>query len=81
MGLNCINANHSIYTSGLSLKKLIISNFIDNIKIMDPKGIEVIARVKIKLITAFKMVNIGLISFYLGLKIKQDPENMIIKLF
>lgn len=55
--------------------------FYNNNKIMDPKDIEVIAKVKIKLTTVFEMVNIRLISFYLGLKIKQDSENMIIKLF
>ena len=49
-----------------------MSIFIDVIKIIRPKNIEIIVKVKIKLIIAFKIVDIRLISFYLSLKIDKD---------
>ena len=37
-------------------------------------------RVKLKLTFAFSMIDMGLIKFYLCLKVQQDRENRIIKL-
>lgn len=47
---------------------------------MAPKEIGMIERVKSKLTSAFSMVNMGPISFYLGLKVQRDRENRTIKL-
>lgn len=52
----------------------------DNIKIIRIKNIKVISGIKIKLISTFKIVNIRLISFYLGLKINKNCKKKIIKL-
>lgn len=46
--------------------------FIDNIKIMGPKRSGAIKKIKKKLVLAFKMINMGPISFYLGLKVEQN---------
>lgn len=54
--------------------------FVDAIKIMGMKGSGVIDRVKAELIAAFSMVDMGPISFYLGLKVERDQENKPIKL-
>lgn len=54
--------------------------FVDNIKIIRSKNIKIIARVKIKLTTIFDMIDIGSISFYLGLKVKRNYYKRIIKL-
>lgn len=40
-----------------------------------------IERVKIELTAVFSMVDMGPISFYLGLKVDQDPEQKTVKLF
>lgn len=54
--------------------------FLDDIKIMGPQNIGVIAKVKMELTTAFDIVNMGLISFYLGFKVERDCQKRIIKL-
>lgn len=48
---------------------------------MSMKKSDVIAKVKAKLIARFLIVDIGFISFYLGLKIEKNQENKTIKLF
>lgn len=58
----------------------IVSTFVDDIKIMALKNSEMIKRVKLELTFAFFIIDIGLISFYLGLKVQQDWENQTIKL-
>lgn len=58
----------------------VVSTFADDIKIMAPKDSEMIEWVKLKLIFAFSIIDMGLISFYLDLKVQQDRENQTIKL-
>lgn len=47
---------------------------------MAPKGSGFIERVKAELVAAFQMVDMGPISFYLGLKVDRDREKKKIKL-
>ena len=79
-GLKQINADYSIFMTKVGLDGPIVSIFVDNIKIMAPKKSEMIERVKLELPFAFFMINMGPISFYLGLKVQQDRENWMIKL-
>lgn len=58
----------------------IVSTFVDNIKVMETKRTDHIERVKAKLAAEFEMVDIGLISFYLGLKVERDWQKQILKL-
>ena len=62
------------------LNGLIISMFIDNIKIMALKDSGFIQRIKAELAAIFSMVDMGPISFYLGLKIERDRIKCTIKL-
>lgn len=48
---------------------------------MGLKSIGIIAKIEIELIVAFEIVNMGPISFYLGLKIDRNCEKKTIKLF
>ena len=57
-----------------------MSTFVDDIKIMGAKNSGVIGRVKEELTAAFEMVDMGPISFYLGLKVNRDREKKTIKL-
>ncbi len=57
-----------------------VSTFVDDIKIMGCKGSGTTERVKRKLTSAFLMVNMGPISFYIGLKVERDCERKTIKL-
>ena len=54
--------------------------FIDDIKIIASKNNRFIQRIKAELVTAFSIVDMGLISFYLGLKVEQDQIKHTIKL-
>lgn len=42
--------------------------FVDDIKIKAVKESKILQRIKLKLATAFSMVDVGPINFYLGLK-------------
>lgn len=63
-----------------NLDGLVISTFVNNIRIMTPKNSEMIEQIKLELTFAFSIINIGSISFYLGLKVQWDRENWMIKL-
>ena len=75
LGLKRINADHSTFVTKAGLNGPVVSTFIDDIKIMAPKNSGMIERVKLELTFAFSMVDMGSISFYLGLKVQQDREN------
>ena len=80
LGLARINADHRIFISKAGLNGLVISTFVDDIKIIAPKRSGHISRVKAELVAAFSMVDMGPISFYLGLKVQRDRKNHTIKL-
>lgn len=79
LGLSQINVNYNIFVTEVDLNDPIISIFIDDIKIMAPKETGIIQRIKAKLITAFLIIDIDPISFYLGLKVEQDRTNQTSK--
>ncbi len=81
LGLSRINVDHSIFITEHGLKGPIVSTFVDDIKIMGPKGSGAIEKVKRELAAAFEMVDMGPISFYLGLKVERNREKKTIKLF
>lgn len=80
LGLKRTPANHSIFISEAGLNGPIVSTFVDDIKIMGPKGSDFIGKFKAELAAAFSMVDMGPISFYLGLKVIRDREKKTIKL-
>lgn len=72
LGLKQINVDYSIFIMKSGLIDLIVSIFIDNIKIIAPKESGMIKRVKSELISVFSIVDIGPVSFYIGLKVEQN---------
>lgn len=70
--LTRIHADHGIFITKAGLNGPIVSTFVDDIKIMGVNGIGFITKVKAELAAAFSMVDIGPISFYLGLKVNRD---------
>lgn len=54
--------------------------FVDDIKVIGVKKLGYSKKIKKELAAAFKIVNMGSISFYLDLKIKRDRQNKILKL-
>ena len=80
LGLSQINADHSIFMTKAGPNSPIISTFDNDIKIMALKKSGFIKRIKAELAAAFSMVDMGSISFYLGLKVEQDRIKRTIKL-
>lgn len=75
-----MNTNHSIFMTKANLDGPVVSTFVSNIKIIALKDSGKIEWVKLELIFAFFMNDMGSISFYLGLKVQQDQTNQTIKL-
>lgn len=80
LDLVCINTDNCIFVTKVGLDSLVVSIFIDYIKIIAPKKSGIILQVKTKFMAAFLIVDISLISFYLKLKIEQNQEKQTIKL-
>ncbi len=74
LGLARIHADHSIFITKAGLNGPIVSTFVDDIKVMAPKGSGLIQRIKTELTAAFSIVDMGPISFYLGLKVERNRE-------
>ena len=72
LGLTRINSDHSIFITRQGLEGPVVSTFVYEIKIIGPKNTWVIVGVKMELTAAFKIVDMGPISFYLGLKVDKN---------
>lgn len=72
LGLHQIDANYNIFIIKTGIKSLIVSTFVDDSKIMGPKGSKVIKQVEKKLAETFDIINIGFISFYLSLIVEKN---------
>lgn len=64
----------------VDLNNLVVSMFINDIKIMTSKESRIIQCVKAELAAAFAIIDMDPISFYLGLKVEQDWAKHTIKL-
>jgi hypothetical protein len=71
LGLKKLNADHSIFATPQGVSGPILSVFVDDIKIID-KDKSRVARIKDELASAFKMVDLGPISYYLGIKVERN---------
>lgn len=80
LGLKQINVDYSTFAIMSGLDGPVVSTFVNNIKIMAPKDNGMIERIKLELILAFSIIDIGPISFYLGLKVQRDRKNQTVKL-
>lgn len=70
LGLKQINIDYIIFILKTSLNKFELSSFVDNIKIIISEKSKMIKQLKVKLVSAFSMINIRSISFYFGLKVE-----------
>lgn len=67
-------ADHSIFDTDQAINNFIITTFIDNLINFAPCGSGIIFFIKLELITNFKMVDMGLLIFYVRLKDIWDWE-------
>ena len=80
LGLKRINSDHNIFVSQSGINEPIVSTFVDDIKLMGVKGSGHIEMVKRELAAAFERVDMGAISFCLGLKVERDWQKKTLKL-
>lgn len=73
LGLKHLEADHSIFVTPQGFKGPIITTWVDDIKIIAP-DMYIVNRVKEELTAAFEMVDLGPISFYLGMTIARDRK-------
>lgn len=81
LGLLHLYANHSIFITDQGINGPIITTFINNFNIFAPYSSRIISRIKSTLTTAIEIVDMGLLAFYVGLKVTWDWEKWTIKLF
>ena len=62
------------------LEKLVVNVFVNNIKIIELKNTKINVKIRIELIATFKIMDIRLINFCLGIKIDRNCQKQIIKL-
>lgn len=72
MGLKQLHADHGIFATDQGVHGSMISIWVDNINLFTPRGSPMMQRMKEILTAGFKMVNMGPISYYLGLKVEQN---------
>lgn len=75
-----IIADHNIFVTETGFNDLVVNMFSDYNKIMASKKSGIIIHIKAKLAAIFFIIDMAPISFYLGLKIKHNRENQMIKL-
>lgn len=75
LNLKQLHANHGIFASELGIDGPIISVWVDDLNIFTPAGSLCMQKIKRELSFAFKMVDMGPIQFYLGLKVERDRTN------
>ena len=79
LGLQHINMDYKIFIIFAGINSLIVSWYINNIKIIGAKVSDQIKKVKGVLDVIFEMINMGPISFYLGLKVEINCQKRSIK--
>ncbi len=72
LGLHHLHADHSIFVTDQGVNGPIITTFVDDLNISAPCGSGIISRIKSELTTAFEMVDMGPLAFYMGLKVTRD---------
>ncbi len=80
LGFSQINADHNVFVTLARIHGPILSTFVDDIKVIGVKGSGHIERVKHELVAVFEMIDMGPISFYLGLKVERNCQNKTLKL-
>lgn len=80
LGLSQMNIDYNIFVIKTDLNGRVVSMFVNDIKIMTPKKSGIIQYMKAELTAIFSIIDMGLISFCLDLKVEQNQTNQIIKL-
>jgi hypothetical protein len=75
MGFMKCPSDHAIYCKGKGVKRLIVGVYIDDLIIIGSSSSS-IKTFKNQMVVTFKMSDIGLLSYYLGIEVKQGSEGI-----
>jgi hypothetical protein len=77
LGFNRSVEEHAVYRRGTSNSLLLVGVYVDDLIICGPNSNH-IAEFKQQMMQSFKMSDLGLLSYYLGLEVKQKPGEITI---
>lgn len=80
LGLQRLHADHGIFAITQGIEEPLISLWVDDLNLFTPAGSSWMKRMKDELSAGFKMVDMGPVQFYLGLKVDRDRVKRTIKL-
>jgi transposase InsO family protein len=75
LGFQKSTAEHGVYVRGTGREKLIVGVYVDDLIITGYQGIN---KFKTEMKKMFKMSDLGLLSYYLGLEVKQAEEGITV---
>ena len=75
LGFTQSEAEHAVYTRGEGAGRLLVGVYVDDLIVTGNDARE-IGRFKIEMKDRFEMSDLGLLTFYLGIEVKQDAEGI-----
>jgi hypothetical protein len=75
LGFIKCNADHAIYCRGSKGERLIVGVYVDDLVITGSNN-KSIQKFKQEMSTVFRMSDLGLLTYYLGIEVKQSDEGI-----
>lgn len=75
LGFSKSSAEHGVYTRGAGAARLVVGVYVDDLIITGGAGI---GKFKLEMKRLFKMSDLGLLSYYLGLEVRQTADGISI---
>jgi hypothetical protein len=77
LGFIKCNADHAIYCQGGKGERLIVGVYVDDL-IISGNNIKLIDKIKQEMAEVFKMSDLGLLTYYLGIEVKQTSDGIFL---
>jgi hypothetical protein len=68
-------SEHAIYCRGTRSERLVVGVYVDDL-VITGSSVESIKKFKLQMAEMFKMSDLGLLTYYLGIKVKQEDQGM-----
>lgn len=75
LGFKHSDCEHAVYARGHGAARLLVGVYVDDLVITD-NNLDEIARFKQEMQASFKMSDLGLLSFYIGIEVKQGSDGI-----
>jgi hypothetical protein len=77
LGFSRREEEHAVYRKGTGASLLLVGVYVDDLIICGPDN-KIVADFKQQMMQSFKMSDLGLLSYYLGMEVKQKPGEITI---